>query len=222
MTTAAESLGAESAVQAAPEGGERFIGAATRAVSWILDAVVINLVAIITGVGAALVLSIFPLARNLQTPFEAIAGAVYVLWAALYFVVFWSVTGQTPGARVMQIRLVRADRGRVKPARALVRWIGMNLAMLPLFAGYLPTLFGRRPFPDWLAKTLVVEMPQLSLAEARRMTLQAQARSRWLTPSDSDPAGLGAEEPVPRAASVPPDGRRQAVRLRHPPAHELR
>jgi uncharacterized RDD family membrane protein YckC len=156
-----------------PDEEERFVGAATRVVSWVLDAVAINLAAIAVGIGTELVLSIFPLAKNLKPLFAVIAGGAYIMWCALYFVAFWSMTGQTLGARLMQIRLETADRGRVRPARALLRWIGMNLAMLPLCAGYVPLLFKRRGFPDWLAHTLVLEAQQLSLAQARRATIRA-------------------------------------------------
>jgi uncharacterized RDD family membrane protein YckC len=184
MSAAVEPLQGESRLDSTPEDGE-FVGVVTRAVSWILDAVLINVVAIITGLGAALVLSIFPLAKNLKPAFEVIAGAVYVLWAGAYFVVFWSIAGQTPGARVMQIRLLTGTRGRVKPVRAFIRWVGMNLAMLPLFAGYYPLLFRRRGFPDWLARTEVVEAPQLSLADARRESLLAARDASREPPSES-------------------------------------
>jgi uncharacterized RDD family membrane protein YckC len=151
--------------QATPASEERFVGAVTRVVSWWFDWAVVNLVAILVGLGAELVLSIFPVTKSVKTPLEVTAGSVYLLWTAIYFVAFWSTTGQTPGARVMQIRQVRANRQRVKPARAFVRWVGMNLAILPFCAGYVPVLFRRRPFPDWLAKTLVLDATQLSLAQ---------------------------------------------------------
>jgi hypothetical protein len=51
--------------------------------------------------------------------------------------------GQTADALVMQIRLVTCHGQKVKPARAIVRSVAMNLAALPLFAGYLPILFRR-------------------------------------------------------------------------------
>ena len=156
---------------------EPFVGVVTRATSWIIDAALINVAAIMVGVGTALVLSLFPLSKDLKPPLEVVAGFAYVIWCAAYFVVFWSVTGQTPGARIMQIRLVSAERARVKPARAIVRWVGMNLAMLPLFAGYLPILWERRGFPDWLAHTLVVDAPELSLVE-RRMAARRATRDR--------------------------------------------
>ncbi len=143
-------------------------GVVTRSVSWLIDALLLNLAAIMTGLGAELVISIFPLSKHAQPALTAIAGAVYIVWCAAYFVAFWSTTGQTPGARIMQIRLVSARGDRVKLARAVVRWIGMNVAMIPLFAGYLPILFNRRGFPDWLAHTLVLDAPRVSLAGARR------------------------------------------------------
>ena len=78
---------------------------------------------------------------------------------------------------MMQIRLVTAKRQRVKPIRSLVRWIGMQLSILALFTGYLPILFGRRGFPDWLARTLVIDAPQLSLALQRQAAMRAQRPS---------------------------------------------
>jgi len=187
-----------------------FVGIVTRAVSWGLDALLINLAAIITGLGAALVLSIFPLAKNAQPALEAIAGVAYVLWTAAYFVAFWSTTGQTPGARIMQIRLVTPSGRRVKPLRALLRWVGMNLAMVPLFAGYLPIVFRRRGFPDWLARTLVISAPQMSLAETRRAALQA-ARDGSRQP----PAAI-LPKPAPLSGEAT-DGRTQAEGVASPP-----
>src|SRR5205807_1327942 len=106
-----------------------------RSVSWIIDIVIINLVATLTGVGTALVLSVFPISKGGDhTALKVIGAGVYALWCIAYFVVFWSTTGQTPGARVMQIRLVTAGRTRVRFTRALVRWVGMQLAIIPLFA----------------------------------------------------------------------------------------
>ncbi|HUO74925.1 MAG TPA: RDD family protein [Solirubrobacteraceae bacterium] len=141
--------------------------------------------------------------------FEAIAGVVYIVWAGVYFVAFWSITGQTPGARIMQIRLVSAKRGRVKPARALVRWIGMNLAMLPLFAGFLPILWRRRGFPDWLAHTLVLDAPQVSLADARR------AANRAARDGSRHPTPVVASETA-SSSSVTADGRAGELSLREP------
>ena len=130
-----------------------------------------------TGLGVALVTSIFHTSGRHQTTWEVIAGVAYALWVAAYFIVFWTTTGQTPGARFMQVRLVTANRQRVKPVRALVRWIGMELGAMPLFAGYLPILFKRRGLPDWLARTLVIDASQISIVQARHAALRAARAS---------------------------------------------
>lgn len=182
MSKPSESPESDRAVQTTLEENLRYVGLVTRVISWVVDVVLINLVAIITGLGAELVASIFPITKNLRPLFLAIAGAVYVVWTAGYFVVFWSISGQTPGSRLMQVRLVTPDGGRVKPARALVRWIGMNLALVPLPWGYVPIPFKRLGFPDWLAHTRVIEAPQLSIAQARREKMR-KTRSRSRLPS---------------------------------------
>jgi uncharacterized RDD family membrane protein YckC len=124
-------------------------------------------------------------------------------------VVLWSWTGQTLGARVMRIRLLAAKRGRVKPVRAVVRWVGMNLAMLPLFAGFAPILFGRRGFPDWLARTLVVYAPEPSLAEVRRAKLRA-ARDDARESPRAISAGSEPTPPAPGDGVGPPLGVRES------------
>jgi uncharacterized RDD family membrane protein YckC len=172
MSSTAESSKSDTALQTALEENVPYVGLVTRLLSWAVDFLLINLVAIITGLGAQLIASIFPITKNLKPIFLAIAGAVYVLWSAAYFVAFWSVTGQTLGSRLMQVRLVTASGGKIKPVRALVRWIGMNLAMIPLPWGFAPIPFRRLGFPDWIAHTRVIQAEQLSLAAAR------QARSR--------------------------------------------
>ena len=183
MSGVTEPVVGGAAVQVAPAPEQHFVGVVTRATSWVLDAVAINVVAIITGLGAELILSIFPVSPDFASILKPIAGAIYLVWCGAYFVVFWSWTGQTIGARTMQIRLVMANGGRVRPVRALLRWIGMNLAMLPLFAGFAPILFGRRGFPDWLAHTEVVEARQLSLARERREAHRRTGNGRGSPPA---------------------------------------
>jgi uncharacterized RDD family membrane protein YckC len=77
----------------------------------------------------------------------------------------------------MQFRVVTAEGDGLKPARSLVRWAGMLLAALPLFAGFLPILFDgkRRGLNDRLAGTVVLEAEQVSLAASRRASLRASA-----------------------------------------------
>lgn len=164
-----------------PEPAVRYVGLATRAISFAIDAAVINLIATIVGVAAALILSLVHLPHGVQTVLAVIGGLAYVFWLVGYFVVFWSTTGQTPGARVMQIRVLGADAPAVKPQRALLRCAGLLVAAVPLFLGFAPVLFDdrRRAFQDWLAGTVVVDVPQLSIAQARLSRARTPSEPRW-------------------------------------------
>ena len=75
-----------------------------------------------------------------------------------YFVLFWSAAGQTPGMRLM--RLTVHDPGGSSPSffRSIVRFVGLLLSIVPLFAGFLPILFTkrRRGLADYLAGTVVL------------------------------------------------------------------
>ena len=204
MSSPADSPERDAAAETTREEPVRYVGLVTRMISWGVDELLINLVALLTGVGVALVAAIFPITKNLRPLFIVIGGVVYVLWTASYFVAFWSATGQTPGARFMQVRLVTPSGGRVKPARALVRWVGMNVALIPLPWGFVPIPFERLGFPDWLAHTRVIEASQLSIAEARRQRLR-HARDR----SKPAPTVPDIELSADRKAELPPASRSQ-------------
>ena len=186
MSSTAEPPKSDATLQTTLAENVPYVGLMTRLISWAVDLLLINLVALITGLGAELIVGIFPITKNLKPLFLAIAGGVYVIWTAAYFVAFWSVTGQTPGSRLMQVRLVTATGEKVKPVRALVRWVGMNLAMVPLPWGYVPIPLKRPGFPDWLAHTRVIEVQQLSIAAARQeRSGDARDRSRQTPPPAS-------------------------------------
>ncbi|MGZ6213602.1 MAG: RDD family protein, partial [Candidatus Limnocylindria bacterium] len=189
----------------------RYVGLTTRAIAFALDAGIINLVAVIVEVGFALILSLLHLPQDVKTALIAIGGAAYVLWTMAYFVVFWSTTGQTPGDRLMQIRVVAAKGERLKPRRALLRFVGLILAALPLLAGYALILFDsqRRGLQDRIARTVVVEAPQLSLAALRRSQRRAggsvtPARIARSPHSGDDQDGSLAEA-VPQRERLTPD-----------------
>ena len=169
---------------AQPAPPVRYVGLATRAISFAIDAAVIDLVAIVVGLGASLILSLLHLPGTVKAILAIIGGIVFILWSVGYFVVFWSTTGQTPGARVMQIRVVTDDETRLKPRRALLRCVGVLLAALPLFAGFIRILFDarRRGFQDRLAGTLVIEAPDTSFVAARRAVKRAATGDSARTP----------------------------------------
>ena len=132
-------------------------GFVTRTLAFAIDAVLIDVGALtLTGL-VALVLSIFPVTHGTRNVLAVVGGALFVLWVLAYFTTFWTTTGDTPGSRVMRIRVVRANGSPLRPRHALVRLVGM-LVSLPLFWGYLPILVNdrRRGVFDAMAGTVVV------------------------------------------------------------------
>jgi uncharacterized RDD family membrane protein YckC len=137
-------------------------GLITRAIAFAIDGAIINVVAIVVGTGAALALSVLHLPKSLDPALVALGGAAFLAWSIGYFVVFWSTTGETPGDRVMRIRVCMADGGGPpRPFRALVRLGALILAVIPLFAGVLLILVDqrRRGLHDMLVGTVVVAAP---------------------------------------------------------------
>ena len=133
-------------------------GLVTRSIAFALDAAVINLIAIAVGAVVSLAVSVLSVPDWLDTVLLAVGGAVYLLWTVVYFATFWSTTGQTPGDRVMQIRVCLANGDRLTAGRSVVRLIALTLAAIPLFAGFVLILFDerRRGLHDMLAGTVVV------------------------------------------------------------------
>jgi uncharacterized RDD family membrane protein YckC len=134
-------------------------GLVTRTIAFALDAAAINLAALAVGVAVGLALSVLDLPNSVKGAAIAVGGAAYVVWTVVYFVTCWSSTGQTPGDRLLHLRVCDADDGAtLSEGRAFLRFVFLMLAALPLFAGFLPILVDdrRRGVHDMLAGTVVV------------------------------------------------------------------
>ena len=140
------------------DAGREYAGLVTRAVAFAIDVALIDLAAIIVGIIVGLGISAFDLPDVVKTIAAVIGGVAFVVWWFAYFSLFWSTTGQTPGARVMGVRVVCEKGGMLSVGGACVRLVGMALAAIPLFAGFLLILFDqrRRGLQDMLARTIVV------------------------------------------------------------------
>ena len=136
-----------------------YAGFVTRAIAFAIDVALIDLAAAFVAIVVGLGITAFELPDVVVTIAIAIGGLAFVAWFVGYFATFWSTTGQTPGARVMGVRVVcDGGGGPVRPGAAVVRLAGMALAAIPLFAGFLLILVDdrRRGLQDRLARTVVV------------------------------------------------------------------
>lgn len=142
-----------------PPGPPEYEGLITRAIAFTIDAAIISAVSVVVGAAVGIVLSVLSVPNTFDAVVLAVGGGAWLLWSTSYFVTFWTMTGQTPGNRLLGIRVRGdADDERLPPRRALLRLIALTLCAIPLFAGFLPILFNdrRRGIHDMLARTVVV------------------------------------------------------------------
>ena len=137
-----------------------FGGLAGRGVAIVVDVLLAYIAWLVLAGSIALVTSLAGAFGRTWLTGSLLAGGWAVVVVA-YFVGFWATTGQTPGMRLLRLRVVTAAGTQPSAWRALVRFAGLILAIIPLFAGYVPVLFDdrRRALPDYLAGTAVVAEP---------------------------------------------------------------
>jgi uncharacterized RDD family membrane protein YckC len=147
----------------APGAVREEAGLVTRIVAFALDVVVIDVAAWVVGGVVAIAVSAFDVPSRTQHLLLAIGAAGAVIWAVGYFVFFWSSTGQTPGNRVMQIRVRDASRAApLSGPRSLLRVAGALLSAVLLFTGFalIAVEPRRRGLHDLIAGSVVVYAPR--------------------------------------------------------------
>jgi uncharacterized RDD family membrane protein YckC len=136
-----------------------YAGLATRTLAFGIDAAIINAVAWFVGVLVYLGLSLLGVPQDVRTIMAAIGAGLALVWTVVYFAFFWSATGQTPGNRLLGIRVQHAVTGRpLHAGRAALRVGALTLSAIPFCAGFLMILVDRRrrALHDRLIGTVVV------------------------------------------------------------------
>jgi len=163
------------------ESSPAYAGAVTRALAFAVDAAIVDLTGIFVGVVVGLALSVLKTPDKVDHVLLAIGAVAFVVWTIAYFVGFWSSTGQTPGNRLMHIRVrSSSDEGLLRPRWAFLRLVGLGLAALPLLLGFLPMLLTerRRGLQDLLGRSVVV---YVGAQAASLMEPSSRPASRALT-----------------------------------------
>ena len=134
-----------------------YAGIATRAVALATDAAV-TIVLFMSVVGMAALVS--SLVGELRPAWlvGALLASGWALLVGVYFVLFWSSAGQTPGMRLLRVRVHASGGGAPSLGRSIVRLVGLVISIVPLFLGSVPMLFTerRRGLADLLAGTVVL------------------------------------------------------------------
>ncbi len=85
---------------------------------------------------------------------------LYYVVAFGYFIYFWSSAGggQTPGMRVLDLKVIRTDGSQLTIGQAIIREIGFIVAAIPLLIGLIWAAFDseKQGWHDKIASTYVV------------------------------------------------------------------
>ncbi len=134
------------------------VGLATRLLALGLDAIVVNVVMITSTALLGLLASAVGLEPDtLSGAAYAVGGVAWLALGSLYLFVFWSLSGQTPGMRFLDIRIEHEGERAIGPRRAFRRLTGFWLATIPFCLGFIGVLtrLDRRGFHDRLGRTMV-------------------------------------------------------------------
>jgi uncharacterized RDD family membrane protein YckC len=131
-------------------------GLGTRGTAFAID-LVLALAIFLLGVGVAAVVAALVGGFRPAWLKDLLAAVGWCTVVAVYLVSFWTVTGQTPGMGAMRLRVVRPGGRPPNFGRSVLRLIGLVLAIVPLFAGFVPVLIDgrRRALQDYMAGTVV-------------------------------------------------------------------
>ena len=154
-----------------------YAGLVTRAIAIAIDLGIANLLAVVTLAVLGVIRSALGFSGSVELA-GILAGALgWFVWLGVYFSTFWTITGQTPGDRLLGIRVVSESGGAVKFRYAVRRFFAMVLCAIPLGAGFIPVLFDdrRRGYHDRAAGTVVRWVQREDVLPPVEPAIQAEA-----------------------------------------------
>ena len=150
-----------------------YAGFSSRAVAIIIDFVIISVVSAVTVAALSLFFGIPSVQRFIDWLNGVLPGIInvfaaftsppfgaifFLLFQYLYFVFFFSTTGQTVGKAVMGLRVVTVDGQRLGVKRSFIRTLCYTISLAPLGLGFLWVLGEdrRKTWHDKIARTYVL------------------------------------------------------------------
>ena len=134
------------------------VGFFTRVLALGIDALIVNfslvlLAAAVSALGNALGIT----SDGVNPSLFAVGASIWFIFSSLYLYVFWSLSGQTPGMRFLDIRIEKDGDHRIGSRAARRRLLGFWLSALALGIPFLGVLIrvDRRGFLDRMGDTVV-------------------------------------------------------------------
>lgn len=180
-----------------------YAGIISRLSAFILDTVILASIILFTSwfvVASWKMLQLEPIIKQLQTRswvfknlIELVNNPIFyslvmLLFVSSYHILFWVIAGQTPGKGILGLRVLPRQGGKLKLSRAVLRYLGFYLSIIPLGLGILWILVDdrRMAWHDKLSGTYVVyaweaKPDQTFLAvETSKIIARTQALRKYL------------------------------------------
>ena len=138
---------------------DQFGGFGRRLIAFLIDIFIISiLTSLIHYAGTTALATIFD-DETLQLA-GTISFLVFCLLSGLYFILFHGATGQTPGKRIVGLKLVQESGASLSYGTAFLRWVGGLISAFFLFLGFFwIAIDGKKQgWHDKIAKTKVVKV----------------------------------------------------------------
>lgn len=146
-----------------PAPGVRFAGHGGRLVAYIVDSIILSVVATVIAIALGVLTAAFASAGSDALAVLSGIGIFVALFAVSlgYFPWFWARGGATPGMKLFRLRVVRdADGGPIGGGQAILRLIGFWVSSFVFYLGFIWILIDsrRRGWHDLIAGTVVIEL----------------------------------------------------------------
>jgi len=137
-------------------------GAVSRALALAIDAGLLNgFFFLVSALVAVVITDVFNADRS-SAPALVLGAGAWIVAGSTYLVLFWSLSGQTPGMGFMGVHIERGGSRRLGLRGALRRLVGFGLSVLTLGLGFLGVITDadRRGWQDRMGRTDVVYDPE--------------------------------------------------------------
>jgi uncharacterized RDD family membrane protein YckC len=136
------------------------VGFLRRLVAYFIDGIILSIVSWILQLifGAPMVLD--PTTGQTATSMMGVVGTLLVIVIEIaYFVYFWSSSGQTPGKKIMGIKVVTTDGQLVSFGKAFLRLVGYVISGFVFCLGFIWIIFdsNKQGWHDKIAGTYVIK-----------------------------------------------------------------
>jgi uncharacterized RDD family membrane protein YckC len=135
----------------------RYAGFASRLLAYVVDRLIILGLLLVLSPVVTFLLDALPTPQLTREMIIGLLALLPTVTGAIYTMGFWLLAGQTPGKRVMGVRIIRTDGRRLNLGNVFRRWVGYWISTWFLL-GFLWILVDRRRmgWHDHIAGTLVV------------------------------------------------------------------